>query len=344
MNKAGSTTIQQALNDMRHPSVAFARMEGHDHNDVFTIAYCGKLRRDLRQTTEAARADARDTIRAAYDATAKDLIVSSENLSAFRQPEAIAALVDDARTSFDRVRVLAYLREPIAYMTSAIQQNAKVNDLPDAPFAQVWPRYEPRFAPWIDVLGAENVVLRAFDPATFAGGDLVADFAHRVGLPPEALSSVRPRNVSLSAEAVGVLLAYHRGHGPSERGPLVGRLVELLHGFGSTRLAFARETLDPIVARRAADVAWAEARMGQPFPPPPSPPADAPAFPDVAALRRHGEGLAGELSAWQRAVAPRARPQGGSVADILHAVWSDLANPGLAARILRSARFRLGLR
>ena len=43
-------------------------------------------------------------------------------------------------------------------------------------------------------------------------------------------------------------------------------MIHLLQSFGARRLAFSRRMLRRLMADRAEDLSWAEARMGRPFP------------------------------------------------------------------------------
>jgi len=271
---------------------------------------------DLPDGRETARAERRARLIAAYEADDRDLLLRSEYLSFLRDPAEIDALLADAWPRFDGIRAMAYLRDPAACMSSTLQQAAQHNDVPDAPFDRMYPRYRPRFRPWIAALLPKAVRLVCFARDTFAEGDLPVDFARRTGLPADALQAVPVMNTSLGAEAVAVLLCRHRHRGQRIPGTR-SALLEALGDFGDTRLDFAPEALEALIAPRLHDVRWAEVGMGRPFPPPPVP--EGPAWSGIPALRAHGEILRGPLLDWQRRVAPFARPAAGTVPAIIDA-------------------------
>ncbi|PWJ16224.1 hypothetical protein [Jannaschia seohaensis] len=326
MNKAGSSTLQAALQGTETATLRYPDLGGTGHAHALVMAYMeGTPPRfgPMPGGREATRVAARERIVAAYEADDRDVLLSSEYLSIFRDPAEIEALLADARPRFDRIRALAYLREPQAYMTSTLQQAARHNDVPDDPFERMYPRYRPRFHPWMKALGKEALDLVCFDRAAFAQGDLLVDFAQRVGLPEGTLRAARPVNESLTAEAVAVLLCRHRARAGRAPGRGHGELLQALAGFGETRLAFVPALLDKTIATRARDVAWAEVHMGRAFPPPPADRGRS--WPDVPALRAYGETLAEPLLAWQRRTVPDARPPTDTVPDIIDAMAHALA-------------------
>jgi hypothetical protein len=84
---------------------------------------------------------------------------------------------------------------------------------------------------WAEGFGRENIVARRFEPADFAGGSLLTDFADALGLDHSQLRAVPRFNESLDAESLAFLRAMNRRlpHGLARRiAPFRGRLVRVL--------------------------------------------------------------------------------------------------------------------
>lgn len=192
----------------------------------------------------------------------RDVLISAESLSSIlTTPEAVSAFLARTGAAFDRVEAIAYLRPARSYMSSAFQQRVKGANL-SAPVASTYPAYRTRLGPWAEVMG-EAFQLAPYRRDLLREGDVVADFAHRMGLPRPRPG--RPANESLSAEATAALFALFTAcpPAPGKVGALrVGLLRRVAPGFGAGRFTLARRLVDPVVAGRAEDLAWAEAATG----------------------------------------------------------------------------------
>ncbi|MGB3408727.1 MAG: hypothetical protein WBA67_14680 [Jannaschia sp.] len=348
MNKTGSTTLQRALDGLDDDGLLYPRLGSADHGYALVLAYRTALPSffaPLSPDRHAVERQAcRKRVRAAYGLDSRSVVLSSEFLSIFRDVTDIATLVQDASPHFDRIRAIGYVRDPVGYMTSGLQEAARRNDVPDDGLRTLYPRYRPRLQPWLDRLGPENVDLVRFDPETFRGGDLVADFAHRLGISAENLAQPGNINPSLSAEAVAVLLAYHRHLGarpaPERRDAWRhGRLLTALQTFGASRLALDPAVMEKFLAARRHDVDWAEAQIGEAFGNRCF--TDGRVFAGPADLRAFGEGLATPLAEWARGISPRVDVAGKGVAEILGAVVAAQTALPSTERVVRSLYRRL---
>lgn len=95
------------------------------------------------------------------------------------------------------IRVIAYLREPEAHLRSwynqLVKMRQKVPDFETALRGAIEPvhiDYARALRPWIEVFGAENVILRPYDESFRGGTGLYADFLSVLGvtLPERGLS------------------------------------------------------------------------------------------------------------------------------------------------------------
>jgi hypothetical protein len=122
-------------------------------------------------------------------------ITSEESLFWVSEPETVGAFAGMLRERFDRIRILAYLRRQDGLALSHRKQ--VIMQLPAAQFYGIstspLPRYAPHFQRYFDyagkladvwcaAFGRENVHVAPYRPVDLAGGDIVADFAHRTGV------------------------------------------------------------------------------------------------------------------------------------------------------------------
>lgn len=219
----------------------------------------GESREKIAARGELMRAELSKAIR---DSDKRDIILSSESLSMIEKP-GIVALHGFLKEHFDEIRVLAYVRPPIGFMTSFFQQRVKAgHGVFD--FKPTLPCYRKRFRKFDAVFGKQNVILRKFDPASFPGGCIVADFCGLVGIDPPAEGEVKRVNESLSREACGILYAYHKfGPGYGVGRNVIkenNRIIAPLLAMGGRKFKVARSVAADWVD--AADLEWMERRLG----------------------------------------------------------------------------------
>ncbi|MCG6883756.1 MAG: hypothetical protein LJE62_08395 [Silicimonas sp.] len=188
--KTGSTAIQAAFSAARDR----LRSEGYhylagdrNHGERLALAFwdrpdalhlAGLRWKDgsaAEQYIEATRAELASEIE---ENSTRHLILCGEDLSGFR-PSEVARLHDFLGARFDRVRVVAFLRDPLDWATSASQQATQwsgdtLDMLFDAPRL---PGYQTRLGPWIAELGRESMDVLAYDKS-----DVAAKFARVIGL------------------------------------------------------------------------------------------------------------------------------------------------------------------
>ena len=80
------------------------------------------------------------------------------------------------------MRVIGYVRPPVAFKTSLFQQRVK-HGLGAFNIDGIRPKYRKRFRKFDTVFGTGNVTLRKFDPATFPDRCVVRDFCQQLGIP-----------------------------------------------------------------------------------------------------------------------------------------------------------------
>lgn len=165
----------------------------------------------------------------------------------------------------DEIRVIVYIRPPASKAASSVQQVLKGFDL-DVQLAERWPNYRRRVEALDKAFGAENVELAPFSRDTLKDGDVVADFAHRIGADLDPADIIHS-NESMSLEAMAFLYAQRRygdGMAKDETGhrPRNIAMVQKITSLGSGRVTFSPEYLAKMMAEHHADVEWMENRLG----------------------------------------------------------------------------------
>lgn len=195
------------------------------------------------------------------------VLLSSEHLVSLPGPavEELHRLLRQALPEA-RIRVLAFVREPIAFATSMAQQDVKngVLRLADA-YADPW-----RFpiADWLGnyvrVFGRAAVVVRRFDPEAMVGGTILGDVLAAVGLPGALDGIPVPRlNPSLSLEGVLVADALcGLRPGQVRRAQGKGHYRRPLGTIRGSRFVLPTEVQERVVRDCAADMAWLKGEFG----------------------------------------------------------------------------------
>ena len=194
----------------------------------------------------------------------ENFIVSAEALSSFSR-ESIVALRDFITPLFDEVRVIGYVRPPVAFKISRFQENVKHgNGIFNV--ADIKLNYRAKFKKFDDIFGRSNVILRKFAPSTFPDQCIVADFCQQTGIIYPENTPVRRINESLSREACGILYAYRKfspGYGVGRdviRENL--RVVRPLFAVKGAKFKVPTEFFSEALALEGRDISWMEKRLG----------------------------------------------------------------------------------
>jgi len=280
MHKTGSSSIQQTLAAQDWPEHHYVREGPPNHSVMLRTVFQDNLRKLKNLEADASwknLPEIRERLRKGLETelgqvTKPNIILSAEDLSGRNTVgrSGIEALRDLLMLHVDRIQVIGYVRSPASLIQSAFQQKAKVHsssqnramlELHKIP-------YRARLEKFDTIFGRENVTLVKFNRKSLIGGDVVLDFAERIGL-PITVEDVVQANVSLSQEAVAALYARNKyGIRPLEIGPWhrarqTARLA--VEGLGSGTFRLSAALLQPVLDEMAADIDWLEARMGEPI-------------------------------------------------------------------------------
>lgn len=204
-------------------------------------------------------------------------VFSAEDLSAPDFPESsVQKAIDFFRGFSDDIHVIAYVRPPLSFMTSAYAQRLKeqkksaLEISPDT----LWPNYRDRFEKYEHILGRARVALHSFARETLIDGNVVTDFLNRIGCTKPPRKLIATANESLSAPAMS--LAYlkllvsqdDRAEGrifDEQAARLNACGIPALKQISGTRFRLSESLLRPVMEKNRADFSWISERVD--FPP-----------------------------------------------------------------------------
>lgn len=276
MHKTGTSAIQSALSQLDDNRFRYARIGNSPNHSVPVYAIfnaaAGALKvteRYLAQHGFALDGYLQDAMEALDSelarAKGRTLVISGEDIARLTAEGALAMRKYFER-SCDDINVVAYIRSPASYMTSAFQEMVRNGNVTRLDPARLYRSYRGSFAKFDEVFGRERVTLRKYDRSRLKGGDAVEDFVNVLGAPMPALQST-VTNESSPREVICTLFRYNRfceAKGLTRAGGgHVQRLLGELEFAGGTRFRFSPDLLRPILASQADDIAWMEGRLGE---------------------------------------------------------------------------------
>lgn len=278
MHKTGSTSIQQTLG--RTPSLGpgfcYPRLGGRaNHSLALHQMFSAEPERhqilrkqgmSRQQATEEGRALREElSLQLKGLAPACSPILSGEYLSSC--DEALLISLRDFLHAHDcSIAVKAYVRDAADFMRSDFQQRIK-GGAGDFDVEASYPRYRRRFEKVERVFGAASVQYWPFVASALAGGNVVTDFCHRIGLALPPTAELVRSNDSLSRTALALLFLYRRrveaGTPSPEAFRRFRRVLQAIRHVPGPRFHLAKELLAPVISGQAEDLAWMGRRVGR---------------------------------------------------------------------------------
>jgi len=214
--KTGTTSIQESLASQKRKlgGVGYPNIVGNAHHFLEVVyQQYSHLSRGHRSeyADEAARLKHAKTLRSKFLRRVrqkKNIIISSEFLGRFKKQQVLALKTDLDNSGYTDYRVVCYVRDPVSYYRSLLQQKLKSSHHPPNP-----QNFKYGFREAIENHRAyygDNVIVRAYDDALYQG-DVVKDFLRLAEsffeVDYSRVKSVSA-NRSLSAEAIFILHSY----------------------------------------------------------------------------------------------------------------------------------------
>lgn len=208
MHKTGSTAIQTALAGYDQDGVRYAQLGRPNHSVSLMLAFDPEASRETgtwvrhfgftRRTCDQISAKAHADLDRELSLDRRSLIFSGEALSVWTE-QAVIALSHRIRGCSEKIRVIGYVRDPVGYANSIVQQRIKGRGLPlHRPL-----RYQQSLDPYMTAFGRDHVHMRLYDRNRLRQGSVVADFAQEVGI--SGVDTGIQTNVSASFDAVRLL-------------------------------------------------------------------------------------------------------------------------------------------
>lgn len=226
-HKTGTTTIQKTLFSVRSKLLSDAQIlypSIHSNQSVHLgTIFLDKppqalKRRGLDTTDESSVARLQERFRSSLEADLaapnwNTLVISGELLCRF-DPKAVARLIEWLSEYVSKIIVVAFVRHPVDWARSAVQQRLKGGATLDYLYENMpVPEWREEFSPWLDAVGLESFRLVSHNEARENEG-IVAAFCEAAGLPYETIRSLAPplpaANESMSLEAALLLDSLNR--------------------------------------------------------------------------------------------------------------------------------------
>ncbi|MEI6797601.1 MAG: hypothetical protein WCO04_00100 [Pseudomonadota bacterium] len=208
MHKTGSTAIQSAFHGYDNGRLLYAPLENENHSIPFYTAFSGDhFSYHIWQTAGLSdleiAAKQRFYLKEIEQILSlnkdRDVFFSGEDISVISKSgvEQIASLFKKV----DRdVTVIVYVRSPLSYATSALQEiirQGSTNPVPERP------DYRFKIEKFLDAFGCQNVLIRDFHDLQNSSGDVVRDISRLLNA--TSVQSVGLLNVGFSTEAIKVV-------------------------------------------------------------------------------------------------------------------------------------------
>lgn len=267
VEKTGTTSIQEFLrlnrSTLKDLSILYPQSPGSsNHTALALYAAADDKCDDLRIGSGIARHDdlprfrdqfAADFSRELNEASCETVILSGEHCSSrLTSRDEVERLHELLSGRFDAVRVIVYLRRQDEFLLSSYSTAVKSGivqklwlpkverELQRYDFAKILGR-------WSDVFGRDAMEVRLFNRSTMVDGNVVADFIHATGLPPDLPYEMpNEENRSLDSATLEVLRLMNK-HLPYTKDGEIFHPRADLHVLMEAIASGASVTMDPVL-------------------------------------------------------------------------------------------------
>jgi hypothetical protein len=219
-NKTGSSSIQHWLKENRSLLEAdsyYYPMEGayfyspEESSSFLAHSVLERRPKYIGNTVINRDACVSDIRRDIQKSSCKRIIVSSEHFSYALKVEEVKKIFDVFYDLFETMTVIVYLRRQDHRLESSWSQNVKVGDislsfdefLNEHLSAPKWNYFE-LMAPWVEIFGKDNVIIKPFEKGQFVKDELIQDFLDTIGFNAEVVNA-GIKNESPAVEFVEIL-------------------------------------------------------------------------------------------------------------------------------------------
>ncbi|MEJ5992459.1 hypothetical protein WG902_20835 [Ramlibacter sp. PS3R-8] len=270
MHKTGTTSIQRSLGGLAQDRVKYVTLGSPNHSGPLSVAFGDRTPKGRRalpgrsDNPEALKQRIRAQLEAELAQKEFDKFVISGEGMVFLSPNAVQELRDIFYKHVDEVRVFAYVRDPIGYSSSALQQRIKGGY---AGYSLSRANYRKKFVPFIEIFGRDKFSVKEFARPNLRDGSVVSDFCHLWGIPFDPQKEVRS-NESLSEPTMKLMHLFNRSGMPSLENRTQTRarvaMVQELNAHFKGRFDLPAQFRPGAIDRD--DIAWLAKECGVAFP------------------------------------------------------------------------------
>ena len=274
MHKTGSTSIQNSFATFESPSVSYLQLSegGANHSYAYNTLFRSnplsyyvhaQMKRSTNQIQKL-QDKLRLDIKNFMSRTSADTILSSgEDLTHLTSAE-LSNLKSFYLSYVSEIHILGYVRPPISFMTSALQQRVRgITSKPLTP-GELYPNYRNTFERFFSVFGDRHVSLRPFVPKLLFNGDVVQDFARFNGVVLEH-SSIVNANVSMGVEPLALLYNLISDVDLNKALTSTSKARSLLRStlerFGKTKFSMSLDLVKPVLESKRSDLEWISEKL-----------------------------------------------------------------------------------
>ena len=275
MHNTDTPAIQHSLQELDDGAFYYARLpKSPNHSMALFSLFSGtpnnhplnRKRKVDAKVMQAQVAQGREALNESIKAAAgRTLLISGEGIIRLERADLERLRSFFARHGYD-VDIVAYVRAPVAFATSAFLGFIKAGNARRSSLNKLYPNYQQRFAKFDEVFGRANTHLWPFDPSQFEAGSVVRDFCKRLGISLSSIAEVHGGDAP-SREPAAMIYQYTKWAAAHELAVPAGReasaLFDALRKLGQTPLQFSPGMIKPVLEANAADIAWMEQRLGQ---------------------------------------------------------------------------------
>ncbi|MCC2632549.1 MAG: hypothetical protein K0S48_435 [Ramlibacter sp.] len=275
MHKTGTTSIQRSLDGLSRDRVKYVALGSSNHSGPMSVAFGDREAKGRRarperspEDTEALKQRIRGQLEAELAQKEFDKFVISGEGMVFLTPKSLRELHAILARHVDEIKVFAYVRDPVGFSSSALQQRIKGGF---AGYELTRANYRAKFVPFIEIFGRENFSVKEFSRPALRDGSVVSDFCHHWGIPFDPKSEVRS-NESLAEPTMKLMHLFNRSGVPSLENRMQKQArMAMVEAMG----AHFKGKFDlPVQFRAGAidrdDIAWLAKECGVAFPVDPS--------------------------------------------------------------------------
>lgn len=285
MHKTGSTSIQETLaKNSCGDEYTYLNLGAINHNHrVYSLfsenpsGYYlnkGKSKAEIESFNSETKKLFSDCIE---NLATPKAIISGEDLINLNEKE-LSEMNSFFKLFFERVTVFAYVREPVSYMNSLLQQVIKSgvgferfvyeNSSEDASslnLSMLYPKYEKLFKKHGKVFGEDNLYLKLFDRDKLSKGNVVIDFIRLLNLPIKNENVIND-NESISKASLSIIYVLRKAvlnHIIDIPQQILNRVVSSLHLIKGEKLALSSEAYKELISDNSDDILWLKEKLSE---------------------------------------------------------------------------------